>query len=71
MRSNFELTKHVTFCRELEGRYEVIVDLQALFDPWESHAKMTTRELGGTLNYSVMHHSGLPLMTAAHSHDKA
>lgn len=71
MRSNSELAQHVTFCQGLEGRYEVIVDLQALFDPWESHAKMTTQELGGTLNYGVMHRSGLPLMTASHSHDKA
>lgn len=39
------------FCRDFAGSYEVIVDLQALFEPWESHAKMTTRELRGTLNY--------------------
>lgn len=71
MRSNFELAQHVAFCREFEGRYEVIVDLQALFDPWENRAKMTTQELGGTRNYGVMHHSGLPLMTAAYSRDKA
>lgn len=51
MGSTFELAQRVSFCRDFEGSYEVIVDLQALFDPWESHAKMTTQELRGTLNY--------------------